>query len=50
MYRSLCGVRKWGCVRFEAPVALSMGRDPSVFIGKGFLCPRLRLDPMVAKR
>jgi len=40
----------WGCVRFEAPVALSIGRDPSVFIGKGFLCPRLRLDTMVAKR
>jgi len=41
---------KWGCVEFEAPVALCMGRDPSLFIGKGLLGPRLRLDTMVAKR
>jgi len=45
---NLCS--KWGCARFEAPIALSMGRDPFVFIGKGFLCPMLRLDTMVAKR
>ena len=41
---------KWGCVEFEAPVALCMGRDSSLFIGKGLLGPRLRLDTMVAKR